>query len=192
VVGDVVGDLDLLRHRVPARNTGIARVQRRVVNPPALRVVEPLARKPVVPPARLSLRTIWTVVAGLAADVGAGQLALREAVFGCLFLRISGQIPGRGEFVDEGLVLADAVREHAAVVAVVVETPLHIDDVAGLIGRNGGLAPDVAGLVVVDGYASIVAAGARAADEGGVEGGPGSYRLEDSTFGAGVFACATL
>ena len=188
VVRHVVRDLDLLRHSIPARNTCIARVQRRVVNPLALRVVEPLAGKPVVPPARLPLRTIRTVITGLPTDVSARQLALREAVFGCLLLRIGGQIPWCGELVDEGLVLADAVREHAAVVAVVVDTPFHVDDVAGLVGRDGGLAPDVAGLVVVDRYAGVVAAGARAADEGGVEGRPGGYRLENGTFRAGVFA----
>jgi len=90
------------------------------------------------------------------------------------------------------LVLADAVREHAAVVAVVVKTPLHVDDVAGLVGRDCSLAPDVARLVVVDRYTGIVAAGTGATDRSGVKSGPGGYGLEDGAFGAGVFAFAAL
>ena len=43
-------------------------------------------------------------------------------------------------------------------------------------------------MVVVDAHAGVVAAGAAAADFGGVEAGPGFDGFEDLAFGAGVFS----
>lgn len=188
----VVRDLDLLRHRVSARDTRIARVEWCIVNSPTLRVVEALAGEPVVPPASLILRTIWTILACLATDIGARQLALCEAVFSCLLLGIRGQIPGRDELVDNGLVLADAIGEHAAVVAVVVEAPLYVDDIASLVACDCSLAPDVTRLVVIDGDTGVVTTGTRAANGSSVEGRPRGHGLENGALRAGVFAFATL
>lgn len=73
-------------------------------------------------------------------------------------------------------------------VAVVVDAPLDVDDVAGGVGLDGRGAPGAGGEVVVDAVAGVVAAGAGAADGGSVEVGPGLYGLEDLALWAGVRA----
>ncbi len=149
---------------------------------------ESVAGKPVIPPAGLTLAAVWAVVAGLAVDVVAVEEALLEAVLGGLLLRVGGQIARVKELVDELLVLADAVREHAAVVPVVVDAPLDLDDLAGPVGRDGSGAPRGARLVVVDADARVVAAGPVAAHDGGVEVRPRRYWLLDGALGAGIGA----
>jgi hypothetical protein len=72
------------------------------------------------------------------------------------------------------------------VVAVVVDAPLHGDDLPGGVGCHGREAPVCGGIVVVDADARVVAAGAGAGDGRGVEVGPGGDGLEDGAFGAGV------
>lgn len=69
-------------------------------------------------------------------------------------------------------------------VPVGVYAPLYIDNIAGSIGRDGGLAPVVRRLVVVDANAGIVATGAAPSDWGRGEVRPGCYRLEDGAFRA--------
>ena len=184
----VVGQLDLLRDRVPARNRGRARVERRTVNTLATSLPELLAREPVITPARSALGAVGAVRAVLPVNIPATQDALIEAVLGRLLLRVGGEVGGVGELVDEGLVLADAVGEHAAVVAVVVDAPLDGDDVARRVGLDDFVAPGLAGLVVVDAHAGVVAAGAAAANGGGVEVGPRCNRFQDGALGAGVSA----
>lgn len=69
MVRDVVGDLDLLRHCVPASDGGGARPEGRVVDTLASSSVvrlERVAGEPVVSPAGLPFGAVWAVVAGLA------------------------------------------------------------------------------------------------------------------------------
>lgn len=168
MVGNVIRDLDLGADREPARDGRVARVERRTVNalaPPSLKL---LAREPVVPPARLARAAVLAVRTRLALDVCAWQHALLEAVLRGLLLLEGGQVVGVEKLVDDGLVLADAVGEHASVVAVVVDAPLDVNDIAGFVCRDRGLAPVGAGLVVVDTYTGVVAAGAGAGYLGGI------------------------
>lgn len=65
---------------------------------------------------------------GLAGDIGAVERAGFEAGFGGLLLGLSRDVAGGDQLVDELLVLADAVGEHASVVAVVVDAPLSVGD----------------------------------------------------------------
>lgn len=69
MIRHVIGDLDLLRHCVPASDGGGARPEGRVVDTLASSSVvrlERVAGEPVIPPASLSLGTVWAIVAGLA------------------------------------------------------------------------------------------------------------------------------
>ena len=137
MIRNIIRNLDPLRHRIPPSNRGIARVYRSVVHTPTLRILEALAGKPVVSPTRLPRRTIGTVFASLTTYIRTRQDTLRKTVFCGLFLGFGGQVSRGQELVYERLVLADAVGEHAAVVAVVVDAPLDCDHVAGLVGRDG-------------------------------------------------------
>lgn len=70
----VVGNLDLLRDSITTSNGRVARVQRRVVDTLALRLVtgaETVAGEPVIAVACLTGRAVGVVPAGLAADIGA-------------------------------------------------------------------------------------------------------------------------
>lgn len=69
-------------------------------------------------------------------------------------------------------------------VSVGVYAPLHIDDVTGCVGYDGGVSPVRRRLVVVDANAGIIAAGAAPSDWGSVEVRPRCYRLEDSALRA--------
>ena len=73
-------------------------------------------------------------------------------------------------------------------VTVVVDAPLHLNDVPGRVGRNRVRAPRCAGLVVVDAHAGVVATWAVAAYFRGVQIGPGGDRLLDRALGAGISA----
>lgn len=154
-----VWDLDLLGDCVAPCDACEARVQRRIVDALALglvAVVESVAREPVVSVARLVLGAVGVVSAVLAVNVSAREKSLLEAVFGSLLLFIGGEIVRVEELVDDSLVLADAVREHSAVVAVVVDAPLNIDDLAGRVRGYDFVPPVRRWLVVVKAHAGVV------------------------------------
>lgn len=179
-------------YRVTARYTGVARVQRRVIYTPALGILKPLAREPIVPPTGLSWRTIGAEAARLPVDISARQGASPEAVFCSLLFSLGGQVPGRQELVHECLVLADAIAKHATVVAIVVDAPLHINYIAALVGNDRRRSPAGSGLVVVDTDTGVVSAWACAPNLGRVEVGPGRDGLEDGALGTCVWSSLSV
>jgi hypothetical protein len=88
------------------------------------------------------------------------------------------------------LVLTDAVAEHAAVVAIVIDTPLYISHVTALVGDDRCRSPTRTRLIVVDADASIVTARAAASDWGRFEIRPCRDGLENGALRAGI--CSTL
>lgn len=163
--GDVVGDLDLLADGEPTSSSSEARVKSSVVNPLALAAgLEALAGEPVIAPAWLSLLAIGTEVALLPRNIGTFEGASLEAVFSGLLLLVGRGVSWSQEFVDECLVLADTVTEHATMVAVVVDTPLDINDITSLVHRDGLLTPVATGQVIVNSRTSVVAARATPAN----------------------------
>ena len=125
MLGDVVGDLDLLGYGVAACDGGLAGPEGSTVNALAssTRVcLEGIAGEPVSP---LTSRVLAVRVdaTSLARNIGAVERASLEAFFSGLLLGLSRDVARRNQFVDERLVLADAVGEHASVVAIVVDTP---------------------------------------------------------------------
>jgi hypothetical protein len=128
VFGDVVGDLDLLRHSIPPRNSRLTRPQRSPINALARSAgirLESIASEPVGPLAS-GVLTVGVETAGLPGDVGAVERAGFEAGFGGLFFGERWDVARSQQLIDELLVLADAVGEHAAVVAVVVDAPFSV------------------------------------------------------------------
>jgi len=189
VGGEVVGDLDLLSDSVSTCSGSLARVEWGIVNSLALAtIVEGFASEPVVPPARLSLCAVRAEVASLSADVGAFEDTLLEAVLGSLLLIIGWDVSGSEELVDERLILADTITEHSSMVAVSVNAPLDIDDLAWLEGHNGCLSPGNSGSVVVDADTSVVAARTTATNWGGSDIRPSIDRLKDGAFGASILS----
>lgn len=187
VVGSVLWQLHLLGHRVTTCNTGVARVQLRIINTLALRPVrslEAIARKPIITPAGLSLGAIRAVPALLAVDIRAGQQTCVKAILSSLLLVFSGQVTWVEELVDNTLVLTDPVREHAAVVTVVVDTPLYFNLLARTVGLHSLRAPVSGGLVVVDTVTGVVTTGSTTADWCRIEVRPGLHRLENCTLRA--------
>lgn len=157
-----VGDLDPLRDGVASGDGGIARVQRRVVDTLALRLVagaEAVAGEPVIAVAGLAGRAVGIVPAGLAIDFGTVERAGLEAVFRGLLFGIGWEVAGSQELVDEVLVFADAIAEHATMVAVVVNAPLHFNDISCSVCYYGRVTPVGRGLVIVYADASIVTTG---------------------------------
>jgi hypothetical protein len=145
-----------------------------------------LTGEPGVVVACLARLAVSAVVAGLPGDIGTGQKASLEAVLGGLFLIVRGRISGVEELVDDGLVLANAVTEHAAVVTVGIETPDYVKRVAGSVGRHDLSAPVCSGCVIVNTNTSIVSTYATSADWRGVQVRPRFNRLEDGTFRASI------
>lgn len=93
--------------------------------------IKRIARKPVIPPAVLTGRAVRVIATTLARNVGAFELSFQETVFGCLLLIVGGQIVWVQEEVDERLVGADAVGEHATVVTIVINAPFDVDGITG-------------------------------------------------------------
>lgn len=129
----LVMDSEKNTYRIPTSDASVARVQRRVVYTSALGILESFAGEPVVPPARLTLLTVRIVSTGLPAHVSARECAFLEAGLCSLLLSVCWKISRCQELVDECLVLADAVAEHAAVVAIVVDTPLDINHITTFV-----------------------------------------------------------
>lgn len=126
MLGDVVGDLDLLGNSVTACDGGFAGSKGRAIYALASSsgvCLESVAGEPVGSLASRVL-AVWVDAAALAGDISAVECASFETCFGGLLLVLSRDVARREELVDELLVLADAVGEHASVVAVVVDTPL--------------------------------------------------------------------
>lgn len=184
----VVGDLDLLRDSVPARNRRGARVELGAINTLAPVLLERVAGKPIIPPARLALRAVGAIPALLPVNIRAAKQPLVETILRRLLLLLSRHVLRIQELVDNLLILADAVREHAAVVAVMIDAPLHLDDLTGRVDGCRLGAPVGGGLVVVNVYPGVETAGAAAADGSGVEVWPGGDGLEDHAFRAGVLS----
>lgn len=186
MLGGVVRKLNLLGHSVTPSDGSITRVQLRIIHTLTLGIVESIAREPVLAPARLTLRAVGAVVALLSINIRAGEHALLEAVFCSLLLLFRRGVAGVQELVDDGLVLADAVGEHAPVVSVVVHTPHNLDLLAGGVRFDHISAPVTCWHVVVGAYSGIVPANTAASDFGLVERWPSGYGLQDGAFRAGV------
>lgn len=73
-------------------------------------------------------------------------------------------------------------------VAVSVNAPLHIDHVASTICCYDGFTPVIARLIIVNTHSSVVSAWPASADLSCFEIRPGSDRLEDGAFRAGIDA----
>ena len=181
-----VRNLDLLRNRVPARNCCSARVNLRVIDPNTPVFLKGIAREPIIRVTRLPLAAVRAIPALLPIHIRAAQKPLLEAILGLLLFLLGGLVVRVEELVHNVLILADAVGEHAAVVAVVVDAPLDVDDLASGVGGDGLGAPGAGGEVIVDVNTGVVAAGAGAADGGGVEIRPGLNGLENLALWAGV------
>ena len=128
VLGNVVRDLDLLGDGVAACDGSLAGSKGRTVYALAGSsgvCLEGVAGEPVGSLASRIL-AVWVDAAVLAGDVGAVERAGFEACFGGLLLSLGWDVAGREELVDELLVLANAVGEHASVVAVVVDAPFSV------------------------------------------------------------------
>jgi hypothetical protein len=129
VLGDVVGDLDFLGDSVTTCDSSLAGSQSRTIDALASSsgvCLESITGEPVGPLTSRVL-AVWVNAAVLAGDIGAVERAGFEACFGGLLLCLGWYVAGREEFVDELLVLADAVGEHASVVAVVVNAPFPVE-----------------------------------------------------------------
>jgi hypothetical protein len=125
----------------------------------------------------LALLTVWVVSTILASDVGTFQCSRFETVFCCLLLGFSGKVAWCQELVNESLVLAYPVREHPAMVSVVIQTPLHIDSVACCVGDDRLRAPSRTWLIVVDRHASVISTRSAATDRCRIEVRPRSDGL---------------
>ena len=187
--GRVVGNLDLLGDGVPACDGREAGSESGIVNTlacaPAVGL-EGVAREPVVAPACLALRAVWVVAAGLSRHVGTRESPGLKAVLCGLFLGVGGEVARGRELVHQGLVLADPVREHTAVVAVVVNTPLDVDNLTGRVGRNNRVTPVGARLIVVDAHAGVVATNTASAHRCSVQVGPRTDWLKNRALGARI------
>jgi hypothetical protein len=114
---DIVDAIGAKTYCVTTSNACVARVQRSVVYTLTLRVLESLTREPIVPPAGLSLCTVWAVSTRLAAHIRARKRSNLEAILSGLLLSVSGQVSRCQEFVDKSLVLAYAIAEHSSMIA---------------------------------------------------------------------------
>ena len=129
MLGDVVRDLDFLGDGVAACDGGLAGPKGRAIDALAssARVcLEGIAGEPVCSLTSRFL-AVWVDAAVLAGNIGAVERASFEAGFCGLLLGLSRNVARRNQLVDELLVLADAIGEHASVVAVVVNTPLSVE-----------------------------------------------------------------
>lgn len=123
-----------------------------------------VAGEPIIPITGLSRRAFGATSAHLAQDIRTIQRSNLKTILRGLLLCISRQISRCDKRVDDRLVLADPVREHAAVVTIVTDAPLHSDRVAAGVGHDWRVAPVCGGLVVVDAHAGVVAAGSGTTD----------------------------
>lgn len=81
-----------------------------------------------------------------------------------MLLLIGGSVSGGQKFVNDGLVLANAITKHAAMVSVVVNAPLYVDDVPRLVGGYWGVAPVARGDIIVNVDSGIETAWAASTD----------------------------
>lgn len=95
---------------------------------------------------------------------------------------IGGEVARGQELVDEILVLADAVAEHATMVTVGVNAPLHCDGISSIVCCHRSASPSICGPVIVYADAGIVAARTASAYRCSGEIRPGGNGLEDSAF----------
>jgi hypothetical protein len=189
VVRRVIRDLDTTADSITTSYTRVARVEWRIVNTPAFRIVESLAGEPVIPPTTLALCTIRTEAASLSAYISAGQYSSLKAVLSSLLLGFSRKITGFEEFIHDCLILTDAVAEHTSVISIRIHTHLNINHVASLVGYQR-CTPKWARLVIIDAYASIVSARTATTDVGSFDIRPSCYGFKDCTLWTCV--CARL
>ena len=145
-----------------------------------LLVGEGAACEPVVPVTGLAWLAVRAVVTLLAINPSAGEESLLKAVLSRLLFGVSREVVGVEELVNQLLVLADTVTEHAAVIAVVINAPLHVDHLALLEGLHD-IAPVGSRAVVVSRGAGAVATRAAAANWSGGNVGPRGHWLQDRT-----------
>jgi hypothetical protein len=183
VVRCIVRDLYATADSITTSYARVARVERRVINALAFRTFKRFASEPVVSPTALTLGTVGTEVTGLPADASTRQYASLEAIFSSLLLGFGWKIVGIEKLVDYSLILADAVANHASVIAICINAHLDVDNVPSLVGHKR-CAPTWTRLIVVDAYASVISARSAATDFGSVDIGPSRHWLEDGTFRA--------
>jgi hypothetical protein len=124
----------------------------------------------------------------LARNVSARQESSLEAILSGLLLVGGGNIAGDQERVHDALILANAVAEHAAMIAVVVNAPLHGDGIAGRVSNDRGGPPAGSGGVVVNAHTSIVTTYTTSPHCRHVQVGPGRYWFKDCALGTSVRA----
>jgi hypothetical protein len=90
------------------------------------------------------------------------------------------------------LILADPVGKHATVISIVINTPLHFNDIVCSIRGHHGVAPIIAGLVVVHANPSIVSTWSTAANLCCFHVRPRSDGFKNRAFRAGVNASLTM
>jgi hypothetical protein len=105
-----------------------------------------------------------------------------------LLLGVGWDVSGSQELVDEGLVLADTPTEHTAMVSVVVNTPLYIDDLARRVGDDRRVSPIGGWRVVVNADTGIVAARTTPADWRSGKIWPCRNGFENVAFGTSINA----
>jgi hypothetical protein len=183
VVRCIVRDLYATADSITTSYARVARVERRVINALAFRTFKRFASEPVVSPTALTLGTVGTEVTGLPADASTRQYASLEAILSSLLLGFGWKIVGIEEFIDYSLILADAVANHASVIAICIDAHLDVDNVPSIVSHKR-CAPTWTGLIIVDAYASVISARSAATDFGSVDIGPSCHWLEDGTFRA--------
>lgn len=154
--------------------------------------MERSAGEPIIAMARLISRAVRTVTTLLTINFGTGKETFFEAIFSSLLLGFGGDVVWVKELVDNILILADTVGVHASVVTIVVDTPLHVNNLSRLVSGDGFFAPVGTRLVVVDADSGVIAARTRSSDFGGIEIWPGSHGLQDSTLRACIWTGLSL
>lgn len=129
---------------------------------------------------------ICVVTASLTSDISALQLSCLEAIFRSLLLCLSWQVAWRKQFINQCLVLANTIGEHASMITICIETPLYVHRVTSLVRDDGLRSPSRSGLVVIDRYTRVVAAWTAASNLSSIKIRPSGDRLEDSAFRASV------
>lgn len=185
----VVWYLDLLGNCITSGNCRGARSKCSPINSLAATIGvrwERIASKPVIAVACLPRRAVWVVSACLAGDIRALQLPFQKAIFCSLLFVCCGEISGRKEQINKGLVLTDPVSEHSTMITIIVDTPLNFDCITCSICCNYGITPIISGLVIIDADSSVVSARSTAAHLSLFKVWPGSNGFKNRAFWASV------
>ena len=159
MIGHVIRNLDLLAHCVSSRNTRVATVQRCIVDALTFTTLKSLTGEPIITVTSIAL-AIGAKVALLSINIGAWKNSLLKAFLSLLLFLLRRNVLWVKKLVHQCLILANAPTKHASMVAIVVNAPLDVNNLASLVSRDGRT-PVWSGLVVVDAHASVVTTWAR-------------------------------